>query len=251
MGDLTEKIPKPLVEVHDKPILWYSFWGLYSAGFRKFILPLGYKGEMIQSYITALTKGLECEVLCVDTGVDTSIAERIDNVQHLLDENEDFFLLNSDTLFDFNIEEMLAVHRREQALVTLSSVEVVSTWGLIILDDQGRLAAFDRQRKVRHLIPNDESGHRGLVNSGLAWLNQAALKEVDLKSGQDFESSLYTRVIEMGRAAHYQITGEWFPIDTPKDLRVINLAEEDRHGAGHKAKAIHSKYTDIGSHSES
>jgi glucose-1-phosphate cytidylyltransferase len=250
MGDATEARPKPLVEVHNKPILWYSFWTLYGHGFRKFILPLGYKGQMIESYMREITEDLDCEVICVDTGVDAPIAKRISQIQSHIPDGEDFFLLNSDTIFEFDLEAMLAAHRKANALVTLSSVEVVSTWGLIIMDGD-RLAGFDRQRKVRHLVSDELPGKFGLVNSGLAWLNKDALVEIDMDECDDLESTLYQHLINIGRAAHYQITGEWFPIDTPKDLRVINLAEEDQHGSGHMAKAVHDKLSDLGSTTQS
>jgi glucose-1-phosphate cytidylyltransferase len=248
MGDATEVLPKPLLEVHGKPILWYSFWTLYGHGFRTFILPLGYRGQMIESYIYELADGLDCEIYCVDTGETTPIAQRISQVQDHIPDAGDFFLLNSDTIFEFDIEAMLALHREADALVTLSSVEVVSTWGLIIMDGD-RLAGFDRQRKVQHLVSDDLPGKYGLVNSGLAWLNKDALAEIELGNCDDLESTLYQHLIDIGRATHFKIRGDWFPIDTPKDLRVINLAEDDRHGAGHMAKAVHDKLSVFGSNS--
>ena len=48
MEKITHDIPKPLVKIHGKPIMWYTFWTLYAHGFRNFILPLGYKGDMIE-----------------------------------------------------------------------------------------------------------------------------------------------------------------------------------------------------------
>ena len=51
MGSLTSKTPKSLLMVSGKPIIWYSFWTLYKYGFRNFILPLGYLGNMIHEYM--------------------------------------------------------------------------------------------------------------------------------------------------------------------------------------------------------
>lgn len=244
LGSITDTVPKPLVEVHGKPVLWYTFWTLYNHGFRNFILPLGYKGEVIESYMAEITKGLFCNIICVDTGEDTSIAGRILKIQDCIPQDQDFFLLNSDTIFEFDIDAMLELHQAENALVTLSSVEVISTWGLITIDGD-TIRGFDRQRKVRHLVSDTLPGMYGLVNSGLAWLNKRALGYVDLEACGDFESALYTRIIDMGRAAHFPIKGEWFPIDTPKDLRTINLAEEDRHGTGDMAKSVHDKLANL------
>lgn len=240
MGDLTKKIPKSLVKVHGKPILWYTFFSLYKHGFRNFVLPLGYKGEMIKDYVQFVSRDMGCQILAMDTGEEASIASRMHQISGLLPDNADFLLLNSDTIFDFDIEGMYEVHKDNDALVTLSSVEIVSTWGLILLKDD-QLAGFDRERKVHHLISEDSPGMRGLVNSGIAWLNKAALECVDLKTCGDFETSLYQRIIEMKRAAHFQIRGSWFAIDTPKDLQVVNLTVGDRHASGHAVKTVRDR----------
>ncbi len=250
MGALTEDRPKPMIEVHGKPILWYSFWTLYNHGFRHFILPIGYLGQEIEAYIAELTEELDCRIECVDTGETTPINLRIQMIRHLIPEGANFFLLNSDTIFDFDVEAMLEIHRAQNALVTLSSVEVVSTWGLITIDDD-RVVGFDRQRKVRHLVSDDLPGKYGLVNSGLAWLNKAALNLVDLETCGDFETAIFQRAIDLGRAAHYEIHGDWFPVDTPKDLHVLNLMEEDRHRAGEIAKEVRDRLNDLAPHPES
>jgi len=240
MGPVTDAIPKALAEVHGKPILWFIFWTLHNHGFRNFIFPLGYHGAQIESYMHSINDDSDCRITCIDTGEDTPIGLRIQQIREFIPDGEDFFLLNSDTIFDFDIEEMLNVHQESNSLLTLSSVEVVSIWGLIITDGD-RLTGFDRQRKIRHLTSDDLPGKYGLINSGLAWLNKDALNEIDLNNCADFETELYKRIIEIGRASHYQIRGEWFPIDTPKDLNVINLTENDVHGRGHIAKAVHDK----------
>lgn len=240
MGALTQATPKPLVEVHGKPILWYILHALHKYGFRTIILPLGYQGQMVEAYVREVCRTLGCQVLARDTGEDTSIAGRIKQIADLIPEDEDFFLLNSDTIFDFDIAAMHDLHKKSNALVTLSSVEVTSAWGLITMDGD-RLAGFERERKVRRLVSDDHAGQYGLVNSGLAWLNKKALSHVDLDRCGDFESALYPFVIDLGRAAHFQIRGSWFAIDTPKDLHIINLEVEDRHRTGHSARAMRDK----------
>ena len=237
MGALTADVPKPLIKVHGEPILWYSFLTLYRRGFRSFILPLGYRGEQIEAYMRATARDMDCDIHCVDTGEDTSIAARIAQVAHLIPDGQDFLLLNSDTIFDFDLADMYQVHRAAGALVTLSSVEVVSSWGLILLQG-GELVAFDRERKVHHLISEDAPDLEGVVNSGLAWLNKGALELVDLHTCGDFETAVFSRAISLGRAAHFRLEGVWFPIDTPKDLAIANLTAEDRHDSGELAQAL-------------
>jgi glucose-1-phosphate cytidylyltransferase len=237
MGSLTEDRPKPLIEVHGKPILWYAFFSLYRYGFRNFILPLGYKGTMIEEYIRSATHGMGCSIQCVDTGEDSSIAERMHRIAPRLPVHGDFLLLNSDTIFDFDLDNMFALHKATSALVTLASVEIVSSWGLILLKDDA-IVGFDRERKVHRMVSKDYNAHEGVVNSGLAWLSTDALAHVDLQTCPDFETSLYSALIRMGRAAHFRLHGSWFPIDTPKDLQIVNLAVGDRYASGQQARAF-------------
>ena len=242
MGPLTEDRPKPLIEVHGKPILWYVFFSLYRHGIRNFVFPLGYKGTMIETYILEVSRNLGCNVICVDTGEDSSIAFRILQIAPLLPDHVDFLLLNSDTIFDFDVDDMYRTHKAANALVTLSSVEVVSSWGLILLRGD-KLMGFDRERKVHRMISKESPSLEGVVNSGLAWLNKDAFGVIDLKTCGDFETSLYSKLIEMGRAVHYRLKGCWFPIDSPKDLHIVNLSVDDRYASGHAARAVKDRLT--------
>ncbi|MCU1347491.1 MAG: glucose-1-phosphate cytidylyltransferase, partial [Acidobacteria bacterium] len=220
------------------------FLSLYRNGIRNFVFPLGYKGTMIETYIREVSRNVGGNVIFVHTGEDSSIASRISQIAPSLPEGVDFLLLNSDTIFEFDIEDMYRTHKAANALVTLSSVEVVSSWGLILLKGED-LVGFDRERKVHRMISKEAPGLEGVVNSGMAWLNKDAIGVVDLKTCGDFETSVYSKVIQMGRAAHYQLKGCWFPIDSPKDLQVINLTVDDRHGSGYLAREVKDRLTSV------
>jgi len=226
MGSLVSDAPKTLLKVHGKPILWYIFWSLYKCGFRKIVLPLGYEGAQIEDYIEGLSSNTDCEILAVKTGMDTTIAQRIDLISNIIHDDSDFFLLNSDTIFDFDIEKMYQMHTSTNSLVTLSSVEVASPWGIMSVKDE-ELVGFARARRVSKLISGEAKEGYGLVNSGLAWINKSSLELIELDDCPDFETTLYQKVIDIKRASYFQITGLWVPFDTPKDLNTINLTIED------------------------
>jgi glucose-1-phosphate cytidylyltransferase len=230
MGSLTEDCPKPMLLVRGKPIIWYSFWSLYNKGFRNFILPIGFLGHVIRNYVTEITKDLDCNISFVETGRDACIASRIQQILHLIPENKDFFLINSDTLFAFDIDGMLKHHVAKNALVTLSSVEIISPWGVLTVcgDD---IIDFDRDRKIQRLVSSQVTNGYGVVNSGLAWINKSALHFIDFENILDFETDLFRAVIAEKKMSHFALDGIWVPIDTPKDLEAINYIQssDEKH----------------------
>ena len=244
MGDLVSNKPKTLLEVHGKPILWYIFWSLYKYGFRKIILPIGYKGKMIESCMKEISINTDIEIITVDTGVGTPIAKRMEQILDIIQDDSDFFLLNSDTIFDFDIDKMYQKHRSLNSLVTLSSVEVASPWGIMSVKD-GKLIGFDRGRGVHKLVSKNAREGFGLVNSGLAWINKSSLALIDLNSCADFETAVFQKAIEMQRATYFQIEGTWIPIDTPKDLNSINLMIDDESSHGGLAKDMLRKFDEL------
>ena len=169
LGSVTESIPKSLALIHDKPIIWYTFLSLFKDGFRKFIFPLGYRGSMIEEFITKEFDELDCEIRFMNTGEDTPVAERLHIVSSQIAEKDDFFLVNGDTFFDFDILGMYHFHRRKNALATLSSVKIVSDYGILI-EEGGELKDFSRDEKVSYFTLNRKKNARGHVNSGFVWL---------------------------------------------------------------------------------
>ncbi len=241
MGTITKDIPKPLVPIHGQPILWYILKTLHKYGIVNLIFPLGYKGDMLKEYIQENFSNSDFKLHFVDTGVDTPIAKRIDQVSHLLPENADFLLLNSDTIFDFDLNAMFYLHKKEDSLITLSSVEIISAWGLIHKRKDDSIVGFSRERKAHYLSSNDNVDERGYIYSGIAFLNKKALEHIDLNNCYDFEQDLYSTIIQMKRASHYEIEGNWFAIDTAKDYQIINQLTDDNNNRGTKAHAIKVK----------
>jgi len=241
MGKITQSLPKPLVTVHGKPILWYTVLTLYTHGIRRMIFPLGYKGQMIEDYVRDTFPHLDCEMVFVDTGEDASIGERIDLIRDRIPDQSDFFLINSDTVFDMDIMRMYRQHKRDNALVTLSSVEVVSTYGLIV-EKNGKLVDFARERKIRNIAFGDDPELKGYINSGFAWLNKDALQYLDTKFDGNFEHDLYRKLIKMGRASHYIIQGYWYAIDTPKEMKIINMETRSLNDYGERARSMQQEF---------
>ena len=236
MGSITKTTPKPLIPIHGHPILWYILMTLRKHGIKNLVFPLGYKGEMLENYVKKTFADSDFVIHFANTGIESSIAERINMIADIIPEDADFLLLNSDTIFDFDINAMLELHRKSNALATFSTVEIISSWGLLHKRNN-TLAGFSRERKAHYLASKDDHELRGYIYSGIGFINKQALSLIDLKNCHDFEQDLYSKIIEMGRGAHYEIEGSWFAIDTPKDLQIINQLTGDKNNRG---KIVHS-----------
>ncbi len=221
MGGLTKSLPKPLLKIHGKPIIWYSIKILNLYGFNKIIFPLGYKGNKIKNYLNKEFSKQKKNFYFIDTGINSSISKRIHIIKNIIPENSNFFMINSDTIFNFNINKMFKEHINNSNWLTLSSVDLSVRWGLIIFD-RNNLVNFDRRRTVSNLKIKGNSERFAKVNSGLVIINKNALEYFN-KDDYCFESSLYKKMIKMKKAKNFNLKGMWYPIDTEKDLQTLNI----------------------------
>lgn len=226
LGAIGDQLPKTLVNVHGKPILWYIFMQLYAAGFRHFILPIGYRGHLVQGFIDNSFSDIDMQIDAVPTGEDTEVGLRIDRIRHLLPDDS-FLLVNGDTLFDFDVAKVADQHDASGMAVTLTSCEVVSQFGLLVFQDD-KVTGFARDSIVQSLQVAAHPGGSALqarVNAGIALIRKSALDVVDLSKTHNFEIELYQALIARGQARHHTIDGFWFAIDTPKDLDIANSTQ--------------------------
>ncbi len=244
LGPIGDELPKALVEVHGKPILWYIFVKLYLEGYRHFILPLGYRGHLIQNFIDRSLTDLDARIDAIPTGESTEVGHRLSLIRHLLPKGS-FLLVNGDTLFDFDVARVADEHEESGMDVTLTSCRIISQFGLVVLDGD-RVTDFTRDSLVRsYQVVDRQDGrmHQAFVNSGIALVRSAALDAIDLARSPNFEAELYPALIARGTARHYAIDGFWFAIDTPKDVEIAN-AGGDGDPRASNARALHEKLAD-------
>ena len=243
LGQITDALPKPLVHIHDKPLLWYTFLILHEHGFRQFIFPLGYKGEMIKEFVNREFGRYNCKFHFVDTGEDTHIAKRLEMVLDYIPERANFFLANGDTFFQFDLEKMYQLHIKDDALLTLSSIELISKSG-IILEENGKVVDFVREVRVPSFSFAHNHSLRGYIHTGLAWINKDAMHFIDLETCGNLERELFPKIIKMGRAVHYKLEGKKFAIETQQDLDIINQKIQSIHDIGDFVKKVKKGLSD-------
>jgi glucose-1-phosphate cytidylyltransferase len=148
MSGHEEALPKPLVEIGGRPILWHVM-SLYAAqGFRSFVLCLGHEGARIRETISALPELVSGEehddgwnVAFADTGIDTPTGGRVARVGRLVDDGT-FFLTYADGVADIDLGQLLAYHGSHERAATLTVVRPRNPWGFVDRDGDGQVAGF-------------------------------------------------------------------------------------------------------------
>ena len=223
MGSMTEQMPKPLLEVQGYPILWYIISRLHMSGIRHFVLPTGYLGEQIDEYVKSAFSGLDFEILCVDTGTNAPIGLRLHRIREYLPKEGNIFLTNGDALFDFDIVAMARLHSSANAAITFATIEIISQYGLVLINDTG-VTGFERDSAVTsHQIRSESGTETGLVYAGICILDRRSLDLIDLAKTPNFEAQLFPKLISEERTRQFRIPGFWCSIDTQKDLAGANM----------------------------
>ena len=112
LGALGNKVPKTLVKVNNKEILWYILNILKFNKFQNIILPLGYRGELIKRYLKK-NKNFGMNIKMINTGLKTNIGKRIFLISNEI-KSENFLLLNGDAIFRFNLKSIYNKHCKKK-----------------------------------------------------------------------------------------------------------------------------------------
>lgn len=149
LKEKTDSIPKPLVEIGGRPILWHIM-KIYSAwGFSNFVLCLGYKGAMIKDHFAQNGEGWNIEF--ADTGEATQTGGRIKKIEPLID-SQTFMATYGDGVADIDLTKLLAFHRSHGKTGTVTTVRPPSQFGLLQFDAQGRVNKFQEKPQTDQWI---------------------------------------------------------------------------------------------------
>lgn len=227
MREETEYRPKPLVEIGGKPIIWHIM-KLYSHyGFNDFVLTLGYKGEMFKEYFMyhrAFTNDFTLDmknngahflqdgkenftITFVETGLESLTGERILRVRSYITDDE-FMVTYGDGVGDIAIDDLIAFHRKQKTIGTVTGVHPQSKWGLLKIDPQTNLVSGFYQKPLLS----------DFVNGGFMVFNK---KIFDYLDSGPIESS-FERLAAMRQLSVYHHPGFWKAMDTHHEMLELN-----------------------------
>ena len=208
LRERTETVPKALVEIGGRPILWHVI-GIYAAqGFERFLLATGYLGEAIEEFAAAETWPDGVEVECVDTGLDTPTGGRIARLADRLADDR-FCATYADGVADVDLGALLDFHRDHGAPATMTVVRPHLQWGIAELAEDGRIAGFVEKPRSEHWI-----------NGGFFCFEPGAFDYIEEESVLEREP--LARLAADGQLRAYRHGGFWDCMDTYKDAVVLN-----------------------------
>ena len=219
LGALGKKLPKSLVRVDGKPIIWYILKTLKKNKFNHFILPVGYKGSMIKSYIRNNNEFKDYKIQLINTGTNSSIAERIHRIKkNILSQN--FLLLNGDAIFSFNINKIFTNHIKLKNVMTFIGCENELPYGTIGMINN-KIVSFDRNIIFNSVNTKNKKNFRAFIYSGMSILNIKVLSE-NFKKMQNFEKSLYPLIIKKFKCNFVNPKGFWHSFANIKDVDALD-----------------------------
>jgi glucose-1-phosphate cytidylyltransferase len=207
LRERTEAVPKALVEIGGRPILWHVI-GIYAAqGYERFLLATGYLGEMVGEFVAAEDWPDGIEVECVDTGLDTPTGGRIARLGARLD-GEAFCATYADGVADIDLAALLEFHRGGDALATVTVVRPHLQWGVVEIGAQERVEGFVEKPRSEHWI---NGGFFCFEPGALAYLTEDSV----------LEREPLERLAADGQLRAYRHQGFWDCMDTYKDAVVL------------------------------
>ena len=231
----SDAIPKPMVQIGYRPILWHVMRYYAHYGHRDFILCLGYRADVIKEYFLHYSEAVsndfvlsdggrriellgsdieDWRITFADTGLDTTIGERLRRVRHLL-AGEEMFLANyGDTLTDAPLDRLVDEFRADTATAALLSIRPSHSYSfhIVEVDAGGRVTAL-----------RDVAAAELWINGG-AYLFRSGILD-HLASGEDLVDAPFAALTTEGRLAAYRYDGFSISLDTLKELEILQRLE--------------------------
>ncbi len=210
ISELTKEIPKPMIKVAGKPILYHIMKHYSKHGFNEFILAVGYKKNIIYNYFKR-KKFPNWKVSIVDTGQKTMTGGRLKRLKKFVD-GETFMLTYGDGISDVNLKKLLNFHKKNNKISTLTSVRPPARFGAIKISG-AKVTYFKEKSKL------DE----GWINGGFFVFEPEIFKYI--KDDKTYlEREPLQQISKKGQLLAYKHKGFWQCMDT---LRDKNLMEKE------------------------
>lgn len=229
----TEYKPKPMVEIGGKPILWHIMKHYAHYGYNEFVLALGYKGNAIRDYFLNYNKynsdftidlsnngAVEVhsnniledwKVTLVETGPESMTGYRVKLCQRYINE-ESFMLTYGDAVSNVNIDELVAFHKNQRTLGTVTGVYPPSRFGDLVIADK-KVKRFKQQLK--------DVVNQAPINGGYFVFNKLFFDLIPANPNCNIEHEPIEALVEQDQLSVYQHKDFWQCMDTYRDNQLL------------------------------
>ena len=224
LSEYTESLPKPMVSIGGKPILWHIMKNYAYFGHKDFYIALGYKAEVIKEYFLhyrtlnadftvnlgtgAVTPHqldeVDWEVTLVDSGLHTMTGGRVKQMKPFIG-NETFLLTYGDGLSDVNLDELINFHKRHGKLITMTAVRPATRFGELELDGD-QVTSFEEKPQL------DD----GWINGGFFVMEPECMELIEADNIM-LEREPLVAAAKQGELMAYRHEGFWQCMDTKRD----------------------------------
>lgn len=233
LREYSQTVPKPLVNVGIRPIIWHLMRYYAHYGHTDFILCLGYRGDLIREYFLHYNEALSNDftlsdggrridlhssdidgwrITFVDTGLNSNVAQRLLRVRRLVEDDEMFLANYTDGLSNVPLDEHVDTMTQSDAVASFVSVKSAQTFHAVT-------AAADGE--VTHVGPISEQGM--LINGGFFVFRRAVFDYI--RDGEELMEQPFARLIAERKLSTYRWSGFWQCMDTFKDKMSFDSME--------------------------
>ena len=228
LSEYTNVIPKPMVPVGDKPLIWHIMSRFAKYGHTEFVIALGYRGEIIKQYflnyrtlnsnftldmsdgkVTIHDKEVpDWTVTLIDTGQTTQTGGRLRRLKDYLGD-EPFMLTYGDGIADVDIDALIQFHKKQSRLVTVTAVHPGARFGELQID-QELVTNFAEKPQIQ----------QGWINGGFFVMEPGFIDYIE-NDTTILEREPLESIAQKGELVAYSHEGFWHCVDTKRDLEVL------------------------------
>jgi glucose-1-phosphate cytidylyltransferase len=210
ISEESDYIPKPMVKIGKKPILWHIIKYYSVFGFSNFIICAGYKIEVLKEYFKNNKAKFEksWNIKIVNTGKNSNTGERLKRIEKYLDNT--FCLTYGDGLSNVNIKKLVQLHKKNKTIATLTTVKPTPHFGKIQFKGNKVTKFFEKDQKKENWI-----------NAGFFVCEKEIFKYLN-KKNSIFETDVLPVLAKRKKLLAYKHKSFWYCMDTLRDKRYLN-----------------------------
>jgi glucose-1-phosphate cytidylyltransferase len=207
----TKKIPKPMVLIGSKPILWHIIRIYLKFKFKDFFLAIGYKGKYIKNYFLKNTFEKSVNIHCVNTKKKTMTGGRILLLKKFIRKDETFMVTYGDGVSNINIKKLIKFHRKNKKLATMTIVRPPARWGHVSLK-RNIVSSFEEKNQLSE----------GWINGGFFVFNYEVFKFFKKGERTILEQDVLPYLAKKKQLIAYKHKSFWQCMDTLRDKIILN-----------------------------